>query len=1415
MSDVKHKSWCKKIYGWLSKTKYKIKSNESKSSSEKNGKAEYEYQKLTPYIEVDLKESKRAFDYVFQHDDVRNIAISGTYGSGKSSLIESYKKYLQTTNTNKKPGIKFLHISLAHFHQENNYISSVLNEEANSKNENKELPILEAKILNQLIHQISAEQIPQSNFAVKRITSKRDLLAITVSSIIFLLFMLDIIFSATWKKFVLSLEYSGLKDLLLGFTTKIFLLSSAVWSLGLFAIFLYYIIKSQKYKNIFRKLKFQGNEIEIVTESSDSFFDKYLNEVVYLFANADVDVIVFEDIDRFDNVLIFERLREINRLTNNQLKQYQKKETKILRFFYLLRDDIFCTKDRTKFFDFIIPVVPVVDSSNSYDQLITFLKTYIDGNKIEKGFLEGISLYIDDMRLLKNICNEFHLYYSNINNNNNKLGLNANKMFAMMVYKNLFPLDFTLLQMNQGFVFYIFNNKSLHIKDEKDKLLENIKKSDLEIKNIEDNHRKSIEKIKNKYRRERNEVRDMYTRYNLLIEDKKTKELDNQEQSEINRYQLLYDNDIELINKEKENIQKEILQLTNRKLKYILNKTNIDRIFNKYPSSSNIEKNEKALEIKNSPYFSLLKYLIRNGYIDETYTDYMTYFYPNSLTIADKTYLRSIMDESAKEYEYKLNNPELVIGKLQHHQIDYFSQPEVLNVDLVNYLLTYSENYAKELKAILCQFSEVENIKFINVFWSISSEENLQKFVELINEYLPEFFKIALKSILVLNHIRQDFSLKILYCLSQEVIKKINKYDNCLSNYIELSSDYLNIIEPDVEQLVKQFIFLDIKFTKIKYETANKDLFNKIYENSLYELNFANIKLMLTTQYSAVNEQDIIHRNYSCVQNKPDSPLAAYIVQNIDVYLHLILANCKQKISDNETEVLYLLNHDDISQEHKLEYIKYLQTPITSLDKVENTELWQNLLCPGKLAYNEENILCYFQHIKETDESIDEYLIEFINNNEKRLDFNGDSKDEDEDVKGEFFDVIIINQKINNRKYKEILSTLDLYYKKFDIENIDINKFKILVDNKITLLNYDKYKEKSRSTLDFIKLNYDNEAILYFIQKNLTDYLDLIEEDNELFDYEEALSLINKPVDDDSAIRLLKCTDNPVSICEQNFSPAVMVYVLEYNFDTNDLTGLINNYQSYEADIQNLIVKQVNNNIDFVSIERSPQALKFIRAHCDGEIALKYLQTHIADYLNLISEETELFNFGEALQLLELELSDDDAINLLSYTNEPVSVIKYSFSSKIMAYVLEYNFNKDDLVNLIEDYDKHDEDIQSLIVEQSIKNCELIVIKQKTDIADNLLNKLFISEKLEENKKIDLFIQALPYKYMHVAERRQALKSMQLGEFNKIWSRGTPKIKCRDEYSRLLLALKAQGLIQDFCVDNKQENYYRITKRND
>ena len=65
----------------------------------------------------------------------------------------------------------------------------------------------------------------------------------------------------------------------------------------------------------------------------------------------------------------------------------------------------------------------------------------------------------------------------------------------------------------------------------------------------------------------------------------------------------------------------------------------------------------------------------------------MTYFYENSLSRIDKTFLRSITDKKAKEYTYKLKNPKLIVSRLR--LVD-FDQEETLNFDLFPYLLQTS-----------------------------------------------------------------------------------------------------------------------------------------------------------------------------------------------------------------------------------------------------------------------------------------------------------------------------------------------------------------------------------------------------------------------------------------------------------------------------------------------------------------------------------------------------------------------------------------------------------------------------------------------------------------------------------------------------------------------------------------------------
>ncbi|ELR1091150.1 hypothetical protein QSM15_003861, partial [Escherichia coli] len=328
----------------------------------------YKFQKLTPFSDVELGVYKNAIDFVFANNDLKNVAISGQYSAGKSSLIESYKK----SHSN----IKFVHISLAHFR-------SIEEAETNEPSKDINETALEGKVLNQLIHQINADDIPQTHFKVKKKIKTNNIVINTIFTVLFIAMILHITLFNKWEKFVSLLSEGNIKTLLTLSTKYDTLLISGFICTILSCIFIYKLIKTQKNRNVLKKINLQGNEIEIFEESNESYFDRYLNEVLYLFENVDADAIVFEDMDRFNSNNIFERLHEVNRLVNIQRDTAGHKKS-TLRFIYLLRDDIFISKDRTKFFDYIIPVIPVVDSSNSYDQFIT----HFDGGGILKLFNE-------------------------------------------------------------------------------------------------------------------------------------------------------------------------------------------------------------------------------------------------------------------------------------------------------------------------------------------------------------------------------------------------------------------------------------------------------------------------------------------------------------------------------------------------------------------------------------------------------------------------------------------------------------------------------------------------------------------------------------------------------------------------------------------------------------------------------------------------------------------------------------------------------------------------------------------------------------------------------------------------------------------------------------------------------------------
>lgn len=1109
------------------------------------GDNSYKFQKLTPISDVELGIYEDAIDFVFDNDDLKNIAISGQYSAGKSSLVESYKK--------NHPQLKFVHISLAHFRAADQIStddpSKAINEVA-----------LEGKILNQLIHQINTDNIPQTNFKIKKKIKTKSIFINTLFMVLFIATILHITLFKKWIEFVPSLSEGVLTDFLRLSTKYDSLLISGSICAIISCFFIYKLIKAQKNRNVLKKINLQGNEIEIFEESDDSYFDRYLNEVLYLFENVSADAIIFEDMDRFNANHIFERLHEVNRLVNihrklvekswfsfiyNRFLAKNKKPT--LRFIYLLRDDIFISKDRTKFFDYIIPVIPVVDSSNSYDQFISIFEKGDILSLFNERFLQGLSLYIDDMRILKNIYNEFLVYYNRLNITE----LDCNKMLAIIAYKNIFPRDFSELQLNQGMVFAIFNSKGNIANDEIKRLEKEIVTKENEINEINNEILESSQEVNvlydhqlipyNNYRHGyQNEIADVERRRSARVLN-----VENRSNGKLNS-----------LNKELVKLRNELTYMSSKRLKEIISRENIDSIF-KLIYTNEIGDKRDFNEIKSSEYFDLLKYLIRDGYIDETYTDYMTYFYENSLSRIDKVFLRSITDQKGKEPTYQLKNPKLVVARLR--EVD-FEQEEVLNFDLLTYLLQ-TPAHVNLIKRLFKQLRENKSVEFIRDYFE--AERAQPGFINRLNMLWPEFFSYALKESEFSADWVKRYSIGTFYYSASNTIEAIN-IDDCLTDYLSDSADYLAIAEPKVDKLISGFKLLGVSFASINFESANKALFDMVYQHSLYDINFSNLTLMLSEVYQLNSEDDIRHKNYTLVMSQHDSPLASYVNNHISDYLNMLLSSCDGSIVDDEAIVLSVLNNEEISDEQKDRYINYLQTSVTSLSEVENKSLWLSLLDKDIAVCSEENIVSYFANI----DGLDDSLIGFINRTDAELDFA--SIDIEDEQKIKLFRAIIICNDLLNDKYEKLICSLNrIYSSSFGVKGIVGDKFKILVDKKIIRISLDSLK--------FIRENYP-EQLFYYIKQNVETYVEIMTEESFVLD--EAMSILSWNVDDDIKIKLLGFVKVPLIINSKEYSLAVNDYILENNFEPDELLSLTSSYKTWGTSTQSLILSRA---IEYIS----------------------------------------------------------------------------------------------------------------------------------------------------------------------------------------------------------------------------------------
>ncbi|EDC2091317.1 hypothetical protein GAA20_21430, partial [Salmonella enterica] len=219
--------------------------------------------------------------------------------------------------------------------------------------------------------------------------------------------------------------------------------------------------------------------------------------------------------------------------------------------------------------------------------------------------------------------------------------------------------------------------------------------------------------------------------------------------------------------------------------------------------------------------------------------------------------------------------------------------------------------------------------------------------------------------------------------------------------------------------------------------------------------------------------------------------------------------------------------------------------------------------------------------------------------------------------------------------------------------------------------------------------------------------------------------------------------------------------------------------------------------------------LNFIRDNYSEQLSY-YIDKNIRVYVELMTIDS--FILDEALSILSWQVDDDLKVKLLEFVKTPLTVHGKNYPQAVNDYILENNFNPDEILILASSYKTWGTSTQSLILSRAIQDISAL-IASPNDISEPLLKNLFVAEGLNMQNKIALLIALLPGKNLSKATCKKYLDLLGLSEFSKILGRGKPKIEVDPTNQSLLTALRDNHFFSDFEVDDENPTYYKITRR--
>ncbi len=1012
--------------------------------------------------------------------NIRNIALTGPYGSGKSSVLKTLQKDF--------PYYKYLQISLATLEPYN------VDEECRRlENECEKLNrIIEYSILQQLIYREKFEKLPNSRFRRIFHFNKSRLITWSLGIVGFFIafivaFEPEIVrVDAMYKLFYWGTTCNTLFDIVSVLYMIIFFFICVKKSLLAFC----------GYK--LNKLNLKDGEIELHEETS--IFNKHLDEIIYFFQVTDYNIVIIEDLDRFNTSDIYLKLRELNQLINDS-----KEIGRHIVFIYAVKDDVFKDAQRTKFFDYITTVIPLINPSNSKDKLKEEL--HIRGyDDIADEDLEEIAFFVDDMRLLRNIANEYQQYRKRLCSTNQS-PLNPTKLLGMIVYKNFFPNDFALLHNRKGKVYQCISSKEKFLTYAKQNLVTHKSKLKRKIQEYQKNIHLRKRDLRMMYAFWiQNHLYGMNQSFNIDGKSYSFEDIVNEEEvfekfisikDNISYSYSGFNHYTSLNSTCKGNFKlnlSEIDQKVSDGESYWERKRKIEVLFDEIQSEKNFIVSEET-RIKTLKLMDLLasydmtqcgdfiqialepmmNVFLRRGYIDEEYYDYISYFYEGTITQSDRELMLAMKQNIKNDYQKHIDKIENFVKKIP---VYVFNNNSVLNIDLVDFLISHQETYREKFLLIINRITKNDPpVDFIVQYYQNG-------------KYVKELFKLFIEW-----DILESWSIIVNYKFENERIMLLEGWLK-FCDTTKLQDEQKVWISKNYSFLTKHLDAIGLHQAKElskekKYITLNTDsseLLDFIIENDLYVLNKENICTVANylNRDMLVNAENL---NLTRIKKTDNNAFVSYVENNLNHCLDLF----SNKIHDeNKESLLFILRNEIISETEKVNYLINQKTHrILDINDVEDN--WKSIAIKSFLIEPTwENIAVYFIC---SGNNITHILKLYIEHYESEL---GKSVcDDSVEVKDLLFKHLLVSNILNIDTFKILLNS-------FDNTIEDSNSLVNLESERVNLLintNRIIYTKENTSAISL----HPTETFVRYLIHNKRKYLQEIEDITYTYDLVVAL----------------------------------------------------------------------------------------------------------------------------------------------------------------------------------------------------------------------------------------------------------------------------------------------------------------------